>query len=698
MTERSRRRLRASPGRPSRIVGVAASAGGLDAFTKYLGALPLDTGMAFVLFQHLDPKHESLLAALLSKATKLPVSEVRDRDKMRPNRVYIVPPNKGMSIKSGVLHLLPRGDRAKPIDSFFESLARDQKEKAIGIVLSGEASDGTLGLEAIKARGGVAFAQTEASAAHIGMPRSAAASGCVDYILPPEEIAKKLARMSREGFSATGDAPPARNEEFFRILDLVRRGKGVDFSDYKPGTINRRIQRRMTALGIPSLSRYEKELRRNPRELAALAQDFLIHVTSFFRDPSVFKALRSKVYPSLLKRRSADDPIRIWVTACSTGEEAYSHCINLLEFLERETDRTQIQVFATDISEDAVKKARAGIYSRKNVLSLPPELLKKYFVKVPQGYQIIKPVRDLCVFAKQNVVEDTPFSKLDLVSCRNVLIYLGPALQKKVLGTFHYALKPAGVLVLGGAESIDAAADLFASIDGKQRIYSNKPFQGMEFVSSPAKRGARKFSPERLPIGHRRALAVPAAPPLDLGREIDRLLLKRFSPATLVVDDELYILQFRGPISRYLAPLSGKASLNLSRMALEGLRLELIAAIDAAKKDGRRGQERGSRRRARRPARQGGRRRHPGQGLDPFRQLLGDRVFRFPLSCRDGLREGRAGVREPARAQAQARTRGKPRGSPGAHGAARYLQPRARLHPRGEPGPQRGIAQPQRRA
>lgn len=569
------------------IVGIGASAGGLEAFTQLLGALPLDTGLAFVLVQHLAPQHESLLTALLSHTTPLPIHEARDGMRLEANHIYVIPPNTNLAVLHGRLSLMPRTEahgQHLPVDFFLRSLAADQKRRAIGVILSGTASDGTEGLRAIKAEGGLTFAQDEKSARYNGMPHSAIAAGVVDFVLPPEGIARELARLGRHPYVALPIAAKAEDvllegeEDLNKIFILLRSATGVDFSFYKPTTLKRRIARRMMLHKIESLAHYVRFVRQTPKELDALYQDLLINVTSFFREPEVFEALKKRVFPRLLKDRAPRTPVRVWVPGCSTGEEAYSMAIALLEFLGTKGASVPVQVFATDISEPAIDKARAGIYPAGIAADVSAARLRRFFTKHDGGYQISKAVRDACVFARQDVTKDPPFSKLDLISCRNLLIYFGPALQKRVIPTFHYALKPDGLLLLGGSETIGGFADLFALADRRHKLYTRKPSaHRMEFELP-------RHGPAEEPAAPRPAAAPATAAGFDYQREADRILLGKYTPPGVVVNEHLDILQFRGHTGPYLEPAAGAASLNLLKMAREGLLLELRGAINDARR------------------------------------------------------------------------------------------------------------------
>jgi two-component system, chemotaxis family, CheB/CheR fusion protein len=463
------------------IVGIGASAGGYEAFTTFLANIPKDTGMGFVFVQHQDPTHKSNLSDLLRKSSPMPLHLVEDRMPVRPDHVYVIPPNKDLVITNNILRLTPRDmERGLhlPVDSFFRSLAENSKRKAIGVILSGTASDGTLGLKAIKAEGGITFAQDEKSAKYSGMPRHAVASDVVDYVLPVEEIAQEIGRIAVHPIVRTQPLfddhfSPAHNVTITQILGLLKKAKGVDFTYYKPETISRRISRRMLLHKVESLQDYLRFLKENPKYVSALFEDILINVTSFFRDPETFEILKNEIFPKLLKPIT-DKVIRVWVPGCSSGEEAYSLAIALYEYLSDRGKHVPVQIFGTDISDSAIEKARTGIYPINISPEVSPDRLRRFFTRVDQGYQINKFIRDLCIFARHNVVKDPPFSKIDIVSCRNLLIYLGPLLQKKVMPIFHYALNPDGYLVLGSSETVGGFSDYFFPADRKYKIYSKK--------------------------------------------------------------------------------------------------------------------------------------------------------------------------------------------------------------------------------
>jgi two-component system CheB/CheR fusion protein len=570
------------------VVGIGASAGGLEAFTQLLNYLPTNTGMAFVIVQHMPPEHESALSVILGRATEMPVHEAQDGMAVAPNQVYVIPPNASMTIDQGALKLKPRprnNGLFMSIDTFLLSLAEDRGNKAVGVVLSGGDSDGARGIEAIKAAGGITFAQCQDTAQVDSMPNTAIATGQVDFILPPDEIAQKLAEISRHPYitnllgteSEANPTVPTSGDALASIFNLLRNATGVDFTNYKQTTLNRRIGRRMLLYKLERVEDYAHYLQSNPAEVTALYQDSLIHVTSFFRDPESFNALKSLVFPVIIKDKTPGTPIRIWVAGCSTGEEAYSIAICLLEFLADQFPRLPIQIYATDISETVIEFARNGVYTPSQVANVSPERLYRFFVQVDGGYQVSKSVREVCVFARQNLIGDPPFSRLDLISCRNVLIYLGTPLQKKLLPIFHYGLKSTGFLLLGTSETVGDFTDLFTLCDKRNKIYAKKLITtrlNIDLADSP-------YPPVTTPP---QVSAIEQLPgDLELQREADRIVLNQYAPAGVVVDMNLEILQFRGQTSPYLEPTPGRASLNLLRMAKEELRRELQTGIYQAR-------------------------------------------------------------------------------------------------------------------
>jgi two-component system CheB/CheR fusion protein len=568
------------------VVAVGASAGGLEAVTQLLSRIPAKSGIAIVLVQHLAPKHDSSLVTLLSRVSKITVSEVSRATAVEANHVYVIPPGKDLIYGGRKLFLKPRDENHglhMPIDRFMESLAKDEAHRAIGVVLSGTGSDGALGLQAIKARGGIAFAQSEDSAKYDGMPHAAIATGCTDFVLPPAEIGEKLIQIARHPYVVRAAARPVEetiDRDVLRgILNLLRSSTGSDFTQYKTGTIVRRIRRRMVLHKSRNLLDYAKFLAHHPDEASALHEDILIHVTGFFRDAPAFEILKKKVFPRILKSHQPATPIRIWVPGCATGEEVYSLAICLLECIKDESDGVTIQVFGTDVNEPSLERARSGVYTSNQVKDVSPGRLKRFFVKLDRGYQIRKDVRERCVFAKQNVFQDPPFSRLDLISCRNVLIYLGPELQNRVIPIFHYALKPNGLLLLGRAETITSHSGLFAPVDRSYRIYSRKP-------------GASRLAFERRSAEHDAQVSRSQSPPAKTedgpvkSTDAESVLLAKHGPAAVLVNSDLEILQFSGRTSAFLDPAAGPASLSLAKMARESLVWEIRAAIHKSEKTG----------------------------------------------------------------------------------------------------------------
>lgn len=585
-------------GKPFPIVGIGASAGGFEAFSELLKVLPPDTGMAFVLVQHLDPKHKSQLTELLGRNASVPVVEAKDNIEVTPNRVYVIPANTRITISDGCLRVAPRKANElppMPVDAFFRSLAAEQQDRAIGIVLSGTGTDGTLGIEAIKGEGGITFAQHEGSAKYYGMPGSAVSSGSVDFVLTPERIAAELNRISRHPYlgrsrehpirKALQDAKPDRllkgtEKEMGQLFSLLRARTGVDFALYKHSTLKRRIVRQMILQKLDSLGKYVSFLEKQPKEVDNLFNDLLIYVTSFFRDPAAFQALKKLVFPKLIKAHGGDSPLRFWVCGCSTGEEAYSLAISLIEFFEQTRTHRHVQIFASDISDVGINKARAGIYPENILQDIPPERLRRFFSKTDGHFQVNKSIRDMVVFARQNVIVDPPFSNLDMITCRNVLIYLDAMLQRKIMPVFHYALRPNGFLMLGNSETVGASGDLFALVNKKHKIYAKK-----HSYTRPTFPSAHKPSPEAGRGNQTLPPLQPEARPLDLQSQMDKLLLRDFSPATVLISSDMDVLNFRGRTGDYLEHSSGAASLNLLRMVRESLVIDLRAALTKATKN-----------------------------------------------------------------------------------------------------------------
>ena len=565
------------------IVGIGASAGGLEALERFLRHVPVDSGMAYVIIQHLDPTHKGLMSELLQRATGMKVSQVEDRTLVRPDCVYVIPPNRDMSLLRGVLHLLvpvaPRGLRL-PIDYFLRSLAQDQQERSIAVILSGMGSDGTLGLRAIKEKAGVVLVQDPATAKFDGMPRSAIDAGLADIVAPVDELPARIeAYLQRTPLLAR--PKPGLSDKtqgaLEKVVILLRAHTGHDFSLYKRNTLYRRIERRMGIHQIATIAAYVRYLQENSQELDLLFKELLIGVTSFFRDPGVWEHLRDQALPALLAGRPAGRALRAWVPGCSTGEEAYSLAMLFKEALDKGRRRGNfaLQVFATDLDRDAVDKARQGIYSDNISADVSPKRLQRFFSKEEHGYRVRREIREMVIFAPQDLIMDPPFTKLDLLSCRNLLIYLAPELQEKLIPLFHYSLNPKGLLLLGSAETIGGFTDLFASLDGKARIYRRRETavrpDPIEFPSSfapafPAKPGAHP----------------PAKSPLSLQSQADQLILQCYSPPVVLASDKGDILYITGRTGQYLEPAAGKANWNVFAMAREGLRHELASAFKKA--------------------------------------------------------------------------------------------------------------------
>jgi len=578
------------PSLPFPVVGIGASAGGIEATSQLLKSLTPNPGLSFLVVLHLQPDHASCLAEILAKTTPLKVSEATSGTRVQVDHAYIIPPNCVMTIHDGsiVLERRPMRGPHMPIDHLFRSLAETQYRRAIGVILSGGGTDGTLGFQAIKAAGGITFAQDDKSAEHDSMPRSAIADGSVDYVLPPPEIAQELVRLAHHPYATdqkpdglpageVGAEPP---EVIPQILALLRAGMAVDFTRYKQTTILRRIQRRVALRGLTRLDEYLELLRSDPAEQGNLYQDFLIRVTQFFRDPEAFEALKDKVLPPLLHNHPRGSPLRLWVCGCSTGEEAYSLAIVLLEFLAGRPDAPPIKILATDLNEATLERARAGLYIDNIEIDVSPERLRRFFIRSDGHYQVNKTVRETCIFSRHNLASDPPYSHLDLVSCRNVLIYLDAGLQRRLLPIFHYALNPGGFLFLGSSESIGPFGDLFIPVDARNRIFSKKATSAtrpLDFPPYLVPEGTVRYS-DREP-------GLPAWSGLDVQREADRIVLARYAPAGVVVDELMRVVQFRGRTGAYLEPAPGMASLDLLRMLREGLLAEVRGGITQAREE-----------------------------------------------------------------------------------------------------------------
>ena len=562
---------------------------------ELLRHLPVKTGMAFVIVQHLDPHHASQLPKLLGKVTAMPVIQLADTVRPRPNTVYVQPPNKCVIVKDNTLKLICRTEQLNlAIDHFFELLADDRGARAIGVILSGTGTDGTHGLRAIKAAGGLTFAQDEASAKFDAMPRSAIRGGFVDAVLPPREIAQEIRRIADhsyirrpiiDGEREDGEkAVYQEADDLARIFLSLRKQMGVDFSSYKDTTLLRRIQRRMALHRMEKLSQYAQFLHDNKKEIEALFDDLLINVTHFFRDERMFRALNNRFLPALLKNKAKrrHGQMRIWVPGCATGEEVYSLAICILETLGRRGSKMKVQIFGTDLSESTIEHARAGVYSGAIEKDVSPARLKLFFTKRDSMYQINRKVRDLCTFARQNITADPPFSRLDLISCRNVLIYLGPPLQKRCIPQFHYALNPGGYLILGPAESIGLYDKLFESGDRKNRIYAKKNVPTPRHVDPVSYRGfgfpgteARSTSADRTNLN------------AQLLEMADRIMLSTYAPAAVVIDPALHVEQFRGRTEDYLESMPDVGTRNLLQLVRPSMVADLRTTIDRTIKTGK---------------------------------------------------------------------------------------------------------------
>jgi two-component system CheB/CheR fusion protein len=571
------------------VVGVGASAGGLAAVTALLKHLPQSIGAAFVIIQHLDPRHGSLTTDILSRVSPLPVNEVQDGMRIRPNHVYVIPPNRNMRLQRGILKLTPRTEprgQHLPIDLFFRSLAEDRGDQAIGVVLSGIASDGTIGVQAIKADGGFTFAQEPTSAQYDGMPRSAILSGAVDIVETPEGIAREIAKMSKF-FSDHGNGPviePERiqrgpNGNLRRIFSLVRGATGVDFTFYKHSTIQRRISRRLFLLKIEDLQTYATYLAGHPEEVQALFADILIHVTGFFRDPEAYEALKTRILPQYLKDRDPNLPFRVWVPGCSTGEEAYSIAIVFLEFLDKVKVRPSLQIFASDISEASLQKARAAVYPNTISKDVSRVRLSRFFEKVEGGgYRISKRVRETCLFSRQDITIDPPFAKIDMISSRNLLIYFTSDLQKRVLPILHYALNIGGILWLGRSETIAGFGNLFSLEDRTNKFYFKKALATPVKLQFPISRQTH----EGLVV--RRTPGI-AATSQEVQAEADRVAIQQYAPPGIIINDAAEIFHVRGRPAPYVELTPGQASLNLFKLAHPDLVSDLRYLFNSARKE-----------------------------------------------------------------------------------------------------------------
>jgi two-component system CheB/CheR fusion protein len=569
------------------IVGIGASAGGLEAIEGFFANTPPEVKIAFVIIQHLAPEHKSIMGSLLEKYTKLRVAEVRDGMKITPGCVYLNPPNRDVSIKGGRLYLSeptqPRGVHL-PIDYFFRSLAESQGDKAVCIILSGTGTDGTLGLKAIKGEGGMAMAQEETQAKYDSMPRSAIDTGLVDYILPVEKMAAELMKYVRHPYIGGPEKVLSAKEKFenylLKIFMLIRTTTGHDFSQYKMNTIRRRIERRMAVHQIGKISEYVTYLQKNPLEIKTLFKDLLITVTNFFRDTRAFKSLNERVILPMVKTRPNESNIRVWVPGCATGEEAYSIAILFSEAMKNLKKHFIMQIFATDIDAAAVEYARQGVYPDSIAADVSSDRLKSFFLKEENAFRVRKQIREMVVFATQNLVKDAPFSKLDLVSCRNVLIYMNTALQKRILPLFHYTLNPEGYLFLGTSETIGEFADLFHPLDVKWKIYSRKKAissMGLERPVLPAE-GLREDIKEATKL---------EMTPANIKQMAERTILQEYAPPCVITDEKFDALYFNGDTDKFLSMPTGEPSFNLLKIAREDIRYKLSTLLRKCRKDGK---------------------------------------------------------------------------------------------------------------
>ena len=569
------------------IIAIGASAGGLEALEQFFGPIPPSSGAAFVVIQHLDPNQRGMLPELLQRATPMTVAQAGDRMAVKPDCVYVIPPNKDLSILHGKLHLLdpvaPRGLRL-PIDAFFRALADDQHERAIGVILSGMGSDGTLGLRAIKENAGLSLVQSPETAKFDAMPRSAMEAGLADIVAPPDALWGRIAAYLKHhprGLHATPESvvelkSPSGLEQ---ITILLRERTGNDFSLYKTNTLYRRIERRMGLHQIDAIAQYVRYLRENPQELDLLFKELLIGVTRFFRDPAVWDFLKTNALPALLTDNPTGKPLRAWIPACSSGEEAYSLAIVFNEVMTQSQlkPRFTLQIFATDLDQDAINQARLGSYPGTIAAEVSADRLDRYFTVEGTGYRINKAIRETVIFAPQNVIMDPPFTRLDILFCRNLMIYLGNELQKKLVPLFHYALNAHGYLLLGSAETIGGFTHLFNVIDSKLRLYRR--------MDHPIQVGGIEFPAKSAPVallrqgGDNKTEAI-----ANLQTLADQLLLQHFSPAAVLVNADGDILYISGRTSKYLEPAAGKANWNIHAMAREGLRHELAGALRKAQR------------------------------------------------------------------------------------------------------------------
>lgn len=568
------------------IVAIGASAGGLEPICTLIESMPADCGLAFLVIQHLDPSRASLLCDILAKRTALTVNEATDGVAVEVNHLYVIPPNTSMSIKGARLHLVARSDRLgppMPIDDIFQSLAIDQGSNGIGIVLSGQGSDGAIGLQTLHNVGAVTFAQDDESARFTSMPRAVRGLGCVDLVLPPAAIAAELIRISAHPYfpaAGSGSGKPdlqIAEDDLVQVFHFLKRDCNIDFANYKRGTIYRRVARRLALRNIDSIAAYLAVLEAEPEEIHSLCNDLLIRFTEFFRDPDVYQALLETALPRLVHVKGDDEPIRVWVPGCASGEEVYSIAIVLMEYLSSRSIHRTIQIFGTDVSEEALETARRGRYIENIARNISPERLERFFVREDDFYRVTRSVRDCCTFARQNVVFDPPFSRMDLISCRNLMIYLDPSLQRRVIPLLHYALKPQGILMLGKSESAGTGSDYFTAIsDQKFRIYAKNILPGavgaMPATSFPSGKG-RETRPATSPL---------ASAEDQFRKSIDALALAAYAPPSILCNQDMNVVEFRGDTSAYLINRSGAPTTQLRNLVRPGLVVAVTEAIQQA--------------------------------------------------------------------------------------------------------------------
>lgn len=563
------------------VVGLGASAGGLVALEEFFSHVPVDVGAAFVVVTHQHPDHPTLLHSLIGRKTQMPVGLVEDAVTLERNHVYVAPPGRALAILGNRLHVLDRDPTAPlylPIDAFFRSLAEDRREHAVGIILSGTGADGTLGIKEIKAVLGMVMAQDETSASYPGMPRSAIETGLVDYVLPAAEMpAQLLAYLHDAGHHDPFAATPVVARAFEGIFLLLRSHTGNDFSQYKLSTVQRRIERRMNVRHVANLAAYADFLREHPEELDLLFRDLLIGVTSFFRDREAFDALAEQL-PDLVERRMQERVVRVWVPGCSTGEEAYSIAMLLHECVSRMRRVIEVQIFATDLDAQAIECARTGVYPLGIAHHVTPERLERFFTHDESTFRIKKEIREMLVFAQQNLIADPPFTRLDFLSCRNLLIYLESSLQRRLLPMFHYALRPGGLLMLGSSESVGSFTSLFETIDKKAKLYRRSDAASSGYLTERRTTSPPSVVPK--PAAFAAPAPRPAGPPASAG---EQLLLQELVPPTVVVTEHGEVLFVHGRTGRFLEPAPGPSqSASIFDMAREGLRVDLSAAIRLA--------------------------------------------------------------------------------------------------------------------